>query len=552
LILSSCIIIAYTYIDHTVFKKQFNSITVDSGLKKIYRRESFFLDRLLFAKETLLAIKENTHLLNYAKKRQKKEEIELLFKTIIKSDTSIMQIRFIDEKGMENIRYDRDKQNQILHIKHLQDKSSRHYFQKTKEVQNGIVWFSKLDLNIENGDLDIPFNPTYRVSTPIIIDGTFHGIVIINYFAQPIIEKLFDSSMYDAIIIDEDGYIIYHYDTQKSWSKFQKNPFKIKEKYLQLLNQTTYKGEDFAFKVLDLPFENQMYLILQLSENNQKREHAFYIKRAIIVISSFILLLSILIYFIFSRFEKDKKRINKLNKLKLKQEDIIKQKAKMAAMGEMIANIAHQWRQPLSVLSLNVINLEIKLQKNKVDEEFLKNYITNTDKTIQNMNQTIKDFSNFFEPTKEKTFFTINNLIEEALHIVHNSFQESNLKVILNIKQQYTIFGYKGELLQVILNILNNTKDAILFNKQNKGVITIKVEEKSEMIVITFEDDAGGIKDEIINRIFEPYFTTKFKNQGTGIGLYMCKVIIEESMKGSLEIKNYQNGVQCTIMIPKD
>jgi C4-dicarboxylate-specific signal transduction histidine kinase len=168
------------------------------------------------------------------------------------------------------------------------------------------------------------------------------------------------------------------------------------------------------------------------------------------------------------------------------------------------------------------------------------------------MNQTIKDFSNFFEPTKEKTFFTINNLIEEALHIVHNSFQESNLKVILNIKQQYTIFGYKGELLQVILNILNNTKDAILFNKQNKGVITIKVEEKSEMIVITFEDDAGGIKDEIINRIFEPYFTTKFKNQGTGIGLYMCKVIIEESMKGSLEIKNYQNGVQCTIMIPKD
>jgi signal transduction histidine kinase len=221
-------------------------------------------------------------------------------------------------------------------------------------------------------------------------------------------------------------------------------------------------------------------------------------------------------------------------------------------MGEMRANIAHQWRQPLSVLSLNVINLEIKLQKNKVDEEFLKNYITNTDKTIQNMNQTIKDFSNFFEPTKEKTFFTINNLIEEALHIVHNSFQESNLKVILNIKQQYTIFGYKGELLQVILNILNNTKDAILFNKQNKGVITIKVEEKSEMIVITFEDDAGGIKDEIINRIFEPYFTTKFKNQGTGIGLYMCKVIIEESMKGSLEIKNYQNGVQCTIMIPKD
>ena len=111
--LASCLIIIYTYIDHTLFKKQLNSITVDNGLKKIYRRESFFLDRLSCAKDTLIAIKENSHLLQYAQKQQKQKEVELLFKTILKSDKTIMQIRFIDAKGIEKIRYDRDINNNI-------------------------------------------------------------------------------------------------------------------------------------------------------------------------------------------------------------------------------------------------------------------------------------------------------------------------------------------------------------------------------------------------------------------------------------------------------
>ncbi len=553
--LASCLIIIYTYIDHTLFKKQLNSITVDNGLKKIYRRESFFLDRLSCAKDTLTAVKENSHLLQYAQKQQKQKEVELLFKTILKSDKTIMQIRFIDAKGIEKIRYDRDTKNNILHITTLQDKSNRYYFQKTKELQDGMIWFSKLDLNIENGKLDIPFNPTFRISTPIITNGKFQGIVILNYYALAIIEKLFDSTLFDAIIVDKDGYIIHHYESQKSWSKFQKQPFKIDTKYLALLDKKLYKGDSFAFKELNLPFENKLYLILQLSEQNQKKEHSLYIKRAIIVISSFmfiIFLLSLIIYVIFNRFEKDKKQIDKLNKLKLKQDDIIKQKAKMAAMGEMIANIAHQWRQPLSILAMNIINLEIKLKKNQVNEDFLKNYIHNTDSTIKNMNKTIEDFSNFFKPTKDKTLFNINELINEALQIVHNAFREVNIIVNLNIKEIFSYTGYRGELLQVILNILNNAKDAVLLKGIAQGIITIEVKDNQDDIVITVEDNAGGIDKEILSRIFEPYFTTKFQNQGTGIGLYMCKIILEESMKGSLEIQNYKDGVLCTIIIPKE
>ena len=466
-----------------------------------------------------------------------------------------MQIRFIDDKGVEKIRFDRDREDNILHITNFQDKSNRYYFQKTKELKDDMVWFSKLDLNIENGQLDMPFNPTYRISTPIIINEKFHGILIINYFAISIIEKLFDSSMYDAIIVDKDGYILHHFDTKKSWSKFQEKSFKIDSKYLSLLNNKEYKGDNFAFKELSLPFENKLYIILQLSKENQEKEHTLYVKRAIIVISSFMFitfLLSLVIYIILNKFEKDQNKIDKLNQVKLKQDDIIKQKAKMAAMGEMIANIAHQWRQPLSILAMNIINLEIKLKKNQVNKNFLTNYIHNTDSTIKNMNKTIEDFSNFFKPTKDKTFFNINELINEALQIVHNAFREANITINLNIEEHYSYTGYRGELLQVILNILNNAKDAVLLKGIPQGIIKIEVKDNQNDIIITLEDNAGGIDKEILSRIFEPYFTTKFQNQGTGIGLYMCKLILEESMKGSLEIQNYKDGVLCTIVIPKD
>ena len=557
-IIGSLFIILYTVIDHSIFKRQISQITINNELKKIYERENYFLDTLSFAKDTIMAIRTNKLFEQYINSPDNaKENLTYLFENTIKSDKQIMQIRFIDRNGLEQIRIDRDKDNKnnILHIQHHQDKSSRDYFQNNKNSLESVV-FSNLDLNIENGKIEIPFNPTYRVILPIKNQDNFTGMIIINYFAEEFLLKLFNAPLYDSILIDSDGYILYHYKNEKRWSKFIEKPFKIENKYMQILDTNTdfYQNDNFILKKLNLPLANQLYMILTINEKNKQAEHAIYKQRAVVVLSVFIFLmflLSIVLYFILQRIEKREEEILELNKLKKEQETILKQKSKMASMGDMIADIAHQWRQPLSILSLNTTNLELKLKRDKADKEFLENYIVKVNKTIKNMDQTIKDFSEFFKPNKPKVEFELNSLIEEAQYLLKDLFIKKQIIINFEPKNEYNYSGYKNELLQVILNILNNSKDAIVNNAIKNGIVSIKIKDDDDIYIIYIQDNGGGIPPEIENRIFEPYYTTKFKNQGTGIGLYMCKTIIEESLKGSLSLKNYKDGTQCIITLPK-
>ncbi len=557
-IIGTLFIILYTTIDHSIFKRQISQITINNGLKKIYEREDYFLDTLSFAKDTIMAIRTNKLFKQYLNNHDNaKENLTYLFENTIKSDKQIMQIRFIDKNGLEQIRIDRDKDNKnnILHTQYHQDKSSHDYFQNNKNNLESVI-FSSLDLNIEHGKIEIPFNPTYRVILPIKYQNNFYGMLIINYFAGEFLQKLFNAPLYDSMIIDSDGYIVYHHQNDKNWSRFAEKPFKIEPQYMKSLktNAVFYKNEEFILKKLNLPLANQLYMILRISDKNKQTEHIIYKQRALVVISIFIFLiflLSIGLYFILQKIEKREEEILELNKLKKEQETILKQKSKMASMGDMIADIAHQWRQPLSILSLNTTNLELKLKRDKADKEFLENYIVKVNKTIKNMDQTIKDFSEFFKPNKPKVEFELNSLIEEAQYLVKDLFIKKQIKINFEPKNEYTYLGYKNELLQVILNILNNSKDAIVNNSIKNGIVSIRIKEDDDIYIIYIEDNGGGIPSEIVDRIFEPYYTTKFKNQGTGIGLYMCKIIIEESLKGSLILKNYKEGTQCIITLPR-
>ncbi len=557
-IIGTLFIILYTTIDHSIFKRQISQITINNGLKKIYEREDYFLDTLSFAKDTIMAIRTNKLFKQYLNNHDNaKENLTYLFENTIKSDKQIMQIRFIDKNGLEQIRIDRDKNNKnnILHTQYHQDKSSHDYFQNNKNNLESVI-FSSLDLNIEHGKIEIPFNPTYRVILPIKYQNNFYGMLIINYFAGEFLQKLFNAPLYDSMIIDSDGYIVYHHQNDKNWSRFAEKPFKIEPQYMKSLktNAVFYKNEEFILKKLNLPLANQLYMILRISDKNKQTEHIIYKQRALVVISIFIFLiflLSIGLYFILQKIEKREEEILELNKLKKEQETILKQKSKMASMGDMIADIAHQWRQPLSILSLNTTNLELKLKRDKADKEFLENYIVKVNKTIKNMDQTIKDFSEFFKPNKPKVEFELNSLIEEAQYLVKDLFIKKQIKINFEPKNEYTYLGYKNELLQVILNILNNSKDAIVNNSIKNGIVSIRIKEDDDIYIIYIEDNGGGIPSEIVDRIFEPYYTTKFKNQGTGIGLYMCKIIIEESLKGSLILKNYKEGTQCIITLPR-
>lgn len=221
----------------------------------------------------------------------------------------------------------------------------------------------------------------------------------------------------------------------------------------------------------------------------------------------------------------------------LKQQQLLQEQSKLAAMGEMIGAIAHQWRQPLNALSLSIQNLEYDFNDGQVNESFIKRYVKKNKETIEFMSQTIDDFRNFFKVDKTKEKFSVKKAIEETVDIQEASLKKHN--IILNITaNDFIIYGFRSEFQQVILNIITNAAYELKHNKVENPKIDIVL--KEEKIIIS--DNARGIDEEIIDRIFEPYFTTKEQGKGSGIGLYMSKLIIEENMRATLSVVNQKNS----------
>ena len=220
-----------------------------------------------------------------------------------------------------------------------------------------------------------------------------------------------------------------------------------------------------------------------------------------------------------------------------KQLQLLQEQNKLAAMGEMIGAIAHQWRQPLNELGINIQNLEYDYIYEEIDEKFIKEFIESNYNTIQYMSNTIDDFKNFFRIDKTKSDFSV----KETTNIVYTmvSAQFNRYEIDVEISGDDFIYnGFQSEFQQVILNILNNAKDALLENQIKNPKIDIKFESNKVFI----QDNAGGIPTNIIDRIFEPYYTSKEQGKGTGIGLYMSKTIIEKNMNSKLEVENINNG----------
>ncbi len=228
----------------------------------------------------------------------------------------------------------------------------------------------------------------------------------------------------------------------------------------------------------------------------------------------------------------------KLKEKLLREKDItLFQQSKLAAMGEMIGNIAHQWRQPLSVISTAATGM--LLQKDlgvSTHKDEIKALVAINNST-QYLSQTIEDFRNFLRLDKEVKFFNINDAIEKSISLTNIRKKSDEISVLIDIDKHLEVEGIKNEFIQVIINLLNNAKDALKDLKTQK-LIFIDAYKQNDNIFILVKDNGGGIPDEIINRIFEPYFTTKHQFQGTGIGLYMSTEIIKNHMKGNLSVQN--------------
>ncbi len=234
------------------------------------------------------------------------------------------------------------------------------------------------------------------------------------------------------------------------------------------------------------------------------------------------------------------------------KEQLLMQQSKMASMGEMIGNIAHQWRQPLNALALSIQKVKILHSKDKLDVQNLEQATQKSLMLIEKMSNTIDDFMGFFRQDKIKTPFDVQKVVEETLTLLDASLKHNFIEFnIINNNINSTVKGYKGEFSQVILNLISNAKGALLERKIKDSRIDVEISAEENSVVVEVKDNAGGVPIEIMDRIFEPYFTTKEEGKGTGIGLYMSKIIIENNMDGKLGVKNDKDGAVFKIELKK-
>ena len=223
---------------------------------------------------------------------------------------------------------------------------------------------------------------------------------------------------------------------------------------------------------------------------------------------------------------------------KRKQEQLLIQQSKMAAMGEMLGNIAHQWRQPLSAISTASTGAKLQKEMDCLSDQQLNSALDAINNSAQYLSKTIDDFRGFFNPNNYKlNEFNILDILTKALKLVDAQFTAKDIEIIKDI-ENYKLLTIENELIQVLINILNNAKDVLITKEKENRLIFINIYQKDNISYIEIKDNAGGIKEEIINRVFEPYFTTKHQSKGTGIGLYMSHEIVTKHLNGKISVCN--------------
>ena len=254
-------------------------------------------------------------------------------------------------------------------------------------------------------------------------------------------------------------------------------------------------------------------------------------------------------------------RIKKEVENSRKKDNIMFQQARLASLGEMLQNIAHQWRQPLGSLMMIIQSFESKFVAGKLDMPFISSRVADAHVLSQNMSDTLEDFRTFFNPNKSKKAFSIKEVIQKAIDLSKYQLEKEEIQLNLLMKEDLEVFGFKNELIHVLLNLIGNSKDILSTKTELKEkMIRIIAKQDPGTVFINVIDNGGGIKSDIIPKVFDPYFTTKHKSVGTGIGLYMSKQMVEKHMHGKITCKNIRHKLggddfyactMFTIEIPK-
>ena len=241
-----------------------------------------------------------------------------------------------------------------------------------------------------------------------------------------------------------------------------------------------------------------------------------------------------------------------------KQQLLLINQSKMAAMGEMIGNIAHQWRQPLSVISTGATGMKVQKEFGLLDDDMINNTCDAINSNAQYLSKTIDDFRNFIKGNRNKSIYNLTSSINSFLHLLEGTIKNNDILVNLDLDDEIQINGYENELKQCLINIFNNAKDVLKEKELNSKYVFISTALEDDNAVIRIKDNGGGIPENILSKVFEPYFTTKHQSQGTGLGLHMTYNLIVDGMKGKVEVNNvsfeYENkkyvGAEFKIILP--
>jgi signal transduction histidine kinase len=231
------------------------------------------------------------------------------------------------------------------------------------------------------------------------------------------------------------------------------------------------------------------------------------------------------------------------------EERMIIQQSRQAALGEMLGNITHHWRQPLNGVGLIIQELVLASDNGGLSADHLKASVDNAMQIIFSLSRTLNDFRNFFAPDNEKSRFMVNQVVAGTVSFVRESFNAQQIEIDVKSCEEPLIYGFQNEYSQVLLNILFNARDVLCERCNGSALVTVSSFTEGGKAVVTITDNGGGIKQDIMERIYEPYFTTKDQGKGTGVGFFMAKTIIEKNMGGSLTARNVEGGAEFRIEI---
>ena len=426
-----------------------------------------------------------------------------------------------------------DKQKAIADIKANQNKQTEFYenIHRLRHKDGSWVWILDKGKTIFD-----------KKGNPIRMLGFHANITKIQKLKEELskLKLAIEHSPISIVITNKDGEIEYvnpHFSKITGYS-FQdaigQNPRVLKSEFTSsseykglwdsLISKKTWRG---TFKNITKEGKDfwESAIITPILDNNNNITHYLAIKQEIT------------------------KEIYLKEELKNKEELMIAQ-SRHAAMGEMISMIAHQWRQPISVISMAANNILADIQLDMIDNDELRE---NTESMIQQttyLSQTIEDFRDFFRPNKSKEVTTPKKVLDESLKIMDKALENHDIKVEIIKDENLNISIYSRELLQVFLNILKNAKEALQKNRKDNRLIEIEIIKKATTSRTIIRDNAGGIKEQILDKIFDPYFSTKSEKGGTGLGLYMCKTIIEKHFNGEIGVYNDKKGACFYVDIP--